>query len=98
VRSPPGCPGWRITGLLENVGARLKCHRAGKVEMTPRLVAVGRRAGAEPPHSAAPVHRPMLLSPRSRPLSTEQAPARSARRTAEQKGVISILRLHTRAG
>jgi hypothetical protein len=33
------------------VGARLKCHRARKVEMTPRLVGVGRRAGAEPPHA-----------------------------------------------
>jgi len=50
------------TANVSNVGARLKCHRLCKVEMTPHWCRVGRRAGAEPLRSAAPDRRPMLQS------------------------------------
>jgi hypothetical protein len=47
------------------------------------VTVVGRRAGAEPQRSAAPDRRPIDGNRGGTPLSTERAPARSARRAAQ---------------
>jgi hypothetical protein len=62
------------------------CRR--KIEMSLSLpfrnvTVVGRRAGAEPRRSAAPDRRPIERRSKPHHLSTERAPARSARRTAQ---------------
>src|SRR5947207_5271124 len=58
------------------------------------VVGVGRRAGAEPLRSAALDRRPIDRSSQPHPLSTERAPARSARRVRsadlEETGIALI--------
>jgi len=81
-----------VVGIPGNTFANPFAGCVHRIQMSPCLpftnvtlagLRVGRRAGAEPQRSAAPERRPIDRSSQPRPLSTERAPARSARREAQ---------------